>query len=123
MGEEQPAFAWLRYERYDSPGMLLYKAILEKGIDPALKDAKPLDEGDMNSLGYRLLGAKKVKEAIRIFELNAAAFPNSANAWDSLAEAYMNGGKELAIGYYRKSLELNPDNTNARETLKRLEAK
>lgn len=126
MGEIQPAFAWIHYERYDSPGMKLYGAILDKGIDEALRqyrEGQPLEEGAMNDLGYRLVGAKKFPEAIRIFELNAAAFPKSANAWDSLAEAYMNGGKELAIAYYRKSLELNPANSNAAEMLKRLEGK
>jgi CubicO group peptidase (beta-lactamase class C family) len=126
MGESQPAFNWVHYERYDSPRMQLYRAILEKGIDEALKQyvaAAPIEEGPMNGLGYQLLAAKKVKEAIRIFELNAAAYPKSSNTWDSLAEAYMIGGKELAIEYYRKSLELNPDNSNAAEMLKKLEAK
>jgi CubicO group peptidase (beta-lactamase class C family) len=123
MGEDQPAFDWIHYERYDSPRMQLYSAILKRGIDEALKDYKPLDEGSMNNLGYQLLAARKFKEAIRIFELNAAAFPNSGNTWDSLAEAYTIGGKELAIAYYRKSLVLNPDNANAVEMLKKLEAK
>jgi len=48
--------------------------------------------------------------------------PQSANAHDSLGEAYMiNGNKELAIKNYKKSLELNPDNTNAKEMLNKLE--
>jgi Tfp pilus assembly protein PilF len=34
-----------------------------------------------------------------------------------------NGDKELAIVNYQKSLDLNPNNTNAIETLKRLRAK
>lgn len=126
MNESQPAFNWVHYERYDSPRMQLYRAILEKGIDEALKQyaaGPPIEEGPMNSLGYQFLAAKKIKEAIRIFELNVTAFPKSANAWDSLAEAYMIGGKELAIEYYRKSLELNPENSNAVEMLKKLEAK
>jgi tetratricopeptide (TPR) repeat protein len=125
MNEKQPAFDWVHYERYDSAWMHLYRTIREKGIDEALKQyqAGPrMEEGPMNNLGYQLLGAKKVKEAIRIFELNAAAFPKSANVWDSLAEAYMTGGKELAVQYYRKSLELNPENSNAVEMLKKLEA-
>jgi tetratricopeptide (TPR) repeat protein len=113
----------IHYERYDSPRMQLYAAILEHGIDQALKQSKPLEESPMNNLGYQLMAAKKFKEAIRVFELNAVAFPKSANAWDSLAEAYMTGGKELAITYYRKSLELDPNNTNAVEVLKKLEAK
>ena len=126
LGEKQPAFDWVHYERYDSPRMRLYRTILENGIDEALKQyaAGPRFEEDaMNNLGYQLLAAKKLKEAIRIFELNVEAYPKSSNAWDSLAEAYMIAGKDLAIQYYRKSLELNPDNTNAVEMLKKLEAR
>jgi hypothetical protein len=52
-----------------------------------------------------------------------AAFPKSANAWDSLAGACMIGGRELAIAYYRTSPELNPQNSDAVEALKKLEAK
>jgi Flp pilus assembly protein TadD len=77
----------------------------------------------MNSLGLRLLRTKKLKEAVRVLDLNVTAFPKSANVWDSLAEAYMIGGKELAIAYYKKSLELNPNNPGAVENLKKLEAK
>jgi len=69
------------------------------------------------------MARKKFKEALRIFELNAAAYPKSSNAWDSLAEAYMVAGKELAIQYYRKSLELDAENSNASDMLKKLDAK
>jgi CubicO group peptidase (beta-lactamase class C family) len=123
LGETQPAFDWIHYERYDSPRMQLQEAILNKGIDEALQNYQPLEEDSMNSLGYQLLAHKKFKEALRIFELNAAANPKSANAFDSLAEAYMIAGKELAIQYYRKSLEIDPDNSNASEMLKKLDAK
>jgi CubicO group peptidase (beta-lactamase class C family) len=124
--ESQPAFNWIHYERYDSPRMQLQQAILDKNIDEALKSyasGPPIEEDPMNMLGYQLLARKKFKEAMRIFELNAAAYPKSANAWDSLAEAYMIAGKELAIQYYRKSLELDPENSNASEMLKKLDAK
>jgi tetratricopeptide (TPR) repeat protein len=77
----------------------------------------------MNMLGYQLLARKKFKEALRIFELNAATYPKSANAWDSLAEAYMIAGKEVAVQYYRKSLELDSGNSNASDMLKKLDAK
>ncbi len=50
-----------------------------------------------------------------------SAFPKSANAFDSLGEAYLEAGnKDLAIENYKKSLLLNPDNKNAEEVLKRL---
>lgn len=126
MGETPAAFEWIHYERYDSPRMKLYHAILDSGIDEALKQYKagpPHNEDDMNRLGLRLLRTNKLKEAIRTLELNVEAFPKSANAWDSLAEAYMIGGRELAIMSYRKSLQLNPDNREGAENLKKLEAK
>jgi tetratricopeptide (TPR) repeat protein len=126
LGEAQPAFDWIHYERYDSPRMQLSRAILDKGIDEALKDypaGHAIEEEPMNMLGYQMLAAKKFKEALRIFELNAAAYPKSANVWDSLAEAYMISGKELAIQYYRKSLDLDPGNSNAAGMLKKLDAK
>ena len=126
MGETPIAFNWLHYEHYDSPRMKLYKSILDNGVGEALKayEKNPaLNEDEMNSVGLRLLRTKKLKEAVQILELNVTAFPKSANAWDSLAEAYMVGGKELAIAYYKKSLELNPNNPGAVENLKKLEAK
>jgi Flp pilus assembly protein TadD len=55
------------------------------------------------------------------FKLNVEFNPKSWNAYDSLAEAYMQAGeKELAIANYKKSLELNPGNTNATDALKKL---
>jgi len=64
-----------------------------------------------------------VKDAIEIFKLNVEMFPQGFNTYDSLGEAYMvNGDKQLAIQNYKKSLELNPKNTNAVEKLKKLEA-
>ena len=126
MGQTHTAFDWLHYEHYDSPRMKLYRSILDDGVDHALKayeKGPPLNEDEMNRLGLRLLRTRKLKEAIRTLELNVAAYPKSANAWDSLAGAYMIGGKELAIAYYKKSLELNPNNPSALETLKKLEAK
>jgi len=52
------------------------------------------------------------------------AYPQGFNTYDSLGEAYMISGiTELAIQNYKKSLELNPENTGAMEMLKRLENK
>jgi tetratricopeptide (TPR) repeat protein len=64
---------------------------------------------------------KKNAEAIEIFKLNLEMFSQSANVYDSLAEAYMaQNDKELSIANYKKSLELDPNNANARSRLARL---
>ncbi len=79
------------------------------------------EESEFNAMGYRLMGAGKLKEAIEVFKLNVEMYPNSANVYDSLGEAYMNkGDKNNAVKNYKKSLELNPNNDNAREMLKKL---
>ena len=81
----------------------------------------PFSETRMNILGYQYLQSGKMEEAIELFKLNVLAYPESANTYDSLGEAYMiNGDKELAIQNYNKSLELDPDNQNAAEKLKQL---
>jgi CubicO group peptidase (beta-lactamase class C family) len=127
IGGNQPVFAWINYEAYDSPARKLYKDIVARG-EQAITDYKErreagaLNESRMNRIGYQLLQAKKVKEAIEVFKLNVGDFPDSFNACDSLAEAYLtNGDKQLAIRYYRKSLELNPQNQNAVRMLKTID--
>ena len=56
-----------------------------------------------------------------VFEENVNLYPKSSNVYDSLAESYMNKREyELAIENYNKSLELNPNNTNATNMLKKL---
>ena len=82
-----------------------------------------IDEGTLNQLGYHLLMQKKMDEAIKVFELNVREYPNASNPYDSLGEAYMNAGqKDLAIKNYEKSVELNPNNKNGVEMLKKLKS-
>ena len=116
-----------------SAARMLGKLIIEKGLSEALKEFEAikenktdyqLAENDMNNLGYFFLQQGKVKEAIEVFKLNVAAFPESFNVYDSLGEAYMaDGDKENAIINYKKSLELNPNNINGKKILEKLEQK
>lgn len=78
-------------------------------------------ESECNSLGYYLMNNKRMNDAIQLFILNTEENPKSANAFDSLGEAYMDAGnKEMAINNYKKSLELNPLNTNAKQMIEKL---
>ncbi len=111
-------------------GRAIEHAMIEEGADAGaalyhdLKSELPpqaLPEIMLNSLGYRLMGTGRVEEAIAVFELNVEAYPAAFNTYDSLGEAYMtHGDTELAIRNYEKSLELNPENTNATDMLQRL---
>ena len=78
-------------------------------------------EANVNQVGYTLLQAERLKPAARVFELNTELFPEASNTWDSLGEAFMNLGEDAkAISCYEKSLELNPENTNAEEMIARI---
>jgi hypothetical protein len=78
-------------------------------------------ENDLNEWGYNLLSQNRNSEAVKVFEINALLNPTSANAYDSLGEVYLKmNNRELAILNYKKSLELNPKNENARKVLKQI---
>ncbi len=75
----------------------------------------------MNRFGYMLLQNKRIAEAIEIFKLNAADYPNSANVYDSLGDAYQAAGKkEEAIKTYEKALSIDPNYASSIAALKKL---
>lgn len=123
---DQP-FEYVKIHIYD----VLREVAENQGIDKAiahyhtLKSNAPayyiFNENELNILGYHFIYYENFSDAIQIFKLNVSEYPNSSNVYDSLGEAYMkNGQKKMAIQNYEKSLELNPDNNNAREKLKDL---
>ncbi|HZB46749.1 MAG TPA: tetratricopeptide repeat protein, partial [Pyrinomonadaceae bacterium] len=76
-------------------------------------------ENTLNNLGYRLLQQGKVKDAIELFKLNVASYPNSANTYDSLGDAYeADGQKELAIQMSEKALQVLATQTELSEDQK-----
>lgn len=105
----------------------IIETILSKGLENAkLKyNSKPsktdILENILNAKGYELLSQNKYDEAIGIFTMNVLAYPKSPNAFDSLGEAYLDKGNKLsAIKYYERSLELDPNNGNAKDILQEL---
>jgi tetratricopeptide (TPR) repeat protein len=85
------------------------------------KEEYDFSENLLNSLGYAYLSTDEMDKALAVFKLNIEAYPEGFNTYDSYAEALMKkGDKEGAIEYYKKSLELNPGNTNGINQLKKL---
>ena len=113
----------------------LVNAIAARGVEAAANTIRDLAatapdhelarEAILNRLGYQYLyfwGDGEV--AIALLRLAIELYPESANAHDSLGEAYLLAGEnELAAVNYRRSLELDPGNENARAALRRLEGR
>jgi dienelactone hydrolase len=78
--------------------------------------AKLFDEELVNVIGYEHLQEGDNKGAIEILKLNVSAFPNSANVYDSLSDAYLAGGqKDLARENAKKALQLLPTDSSLNE--------
>jgi hypothetical protein len=79
------------------------------------------EESTINRLGYALLQEKDPSSAVVLFKLNTKAYPDSANAWDSLGDGYeaTNAIQDARMAY-AQSLELNPDNEHAKGELVKL---
>jgi len=68
-------------------------------------------EALVNQVGYQLAGQGKMDEAIVAFKLNVERYPQSANVYDSLAEAYERSGKlDLARPNYERAVALGKEN-------------
>lgn len=108
----------------------IYQYISKNGIDDFVKNSDALLKENkygirgpmmLNRLGYDLINEKKLDWAVEIFKLNIRLFPNNPNGYDSLGEAYMlKGVKDLAIQNYKKVLEMDPENENAKKMLEKL---
>lgn len=59
--------------------------------------------------------------ALGCFQLNVSNYPGSFNAWQSLGGSFkVMGDKDSALKCFARSLELNPDNRDAAEQIRRL---
>lgn len=89
-----------------------------------LPDEHIVDQNILNSLGYNLIVERKFAEAINVLRLVAYAYPNSANAADSLADAYIAAGqKDLARQALQQALKLVPGDSSLDEESKKSMAK
>lgn len=110
------------YEDWQAPADLQSGAVLGglKGADAHYKKLSEkfgysivVPEGLINQLGYQSLFEGKSEEAIALFKANVERYPASANVYDSLAEAYEQGGRiDLAEPLYDKARILGQQNND-----------
>lgn len=103
----------------DQPGGANHAA--QKLAEARKHDPKAVlfSEVSVNIVGYEHLLAGDTKGAVEILKLNASAFPDSANVYDSLSDAYLaDGQKDLARDNAKKALELLASDTKDPEALR-----
>jgi len=89
---------------------------LKKAVDIEL-----LNQSAINQLGYDYLNQDNKLMAIAIFKTNVLVYPESADVYDSLGEAYLeNGNEQKAIQYYKKALEIDPNYATALRALEEI---
>jgi CubicO group peptidase (beta-lactamase class C family) len=136
IGDTCTPWEWEGYIPYyslekQSIGRRLYDIIKMKDVKEAMakyrlikssgSNAYLFAESELNGLAYQMIRENRIDDAFELFKLNVEEYPGSADVYDSLGEAYMiKGNKELAVANYKKSLELNPQNKNAADMLKKL---
>jgi CubicO group peptidase (beta-lactamase class C family) len=119
--------AWIGYDRYTAPALVLRRRIgrtlRASGAAAAIAEYRQLErdrtpgisEGLLNSAGYLLLTRGDVAGAILVFEENVRAYPTSANVYDSLGDAYLAAGRDVAArDAYARSVQIDPSNSHAR---------
>lgn len=95
-------------------GMDAVKSLLTK-ISSEQPVGTFVDANSFNAYGYDLLGQRQSKDAVVVFEIVAWAHPASANAQDSLADAYLAiGDKEKARKAVQRAIELVPTDSSIR---------
>lgn len=114
------AYEMLR--EWQKQGLLADENVNVRGLCGQLRPLLSYD-GELNTAGYVLLRRGDIKEAITIFRVNLNLYPQSANCFDSLGEAYLAGGyKEKAILAYEGALKLDPANEYVQKQLEKLKA-
>jgi dienelactone hydrolase len=75
-------------------------------------EASLFPEFIVNLLGYEHMQSEDIKGAVEILKLNAMAYPNSPNVYDSLSDAYLaDGQKDMALQNAKKTVELLANDT------------
>ncbi|MEX0287994.1 MAG: tetratricopeptide repeat protein [Flavobacteriaceae bacterium] len=106
---------------YNTPSMHLKNKAYAKALEGYLGIQKQdsnsvlINEREFNRLGYKFLRDSAYTDAIEVFKINVALYPDSDNVYDSLGEGYLKSGDSLqAYENYKKALELDNGNRRAK---------
>lgn len=81
-----------------------------------------INRANINRLGYHFIRKEQTNAAHDVLKVNTMLYPKNADVYDSYGEVCkLQGNIDLAILNYSKSLELDPQNNNAKEMLTELQ--
>jgi tetratricopeptide (TPR) repeat protein len=108
-------------DTFKTPSMHLEDKEYDKALEGYMAIKKQdstsifVEEREFNRLGYSFIRKEEYDDAIAVFKMNVALYPESDNVYDSLADAYLRSGDSLqAYTNYSKALELNSGNKRAK---------
>jgi CubicO group peptidase (beta-lactamase class C family) len=82
------------------------------------------DSNYLNAVGYDYIFNNQPEKAVQIFQLAISVDTKNANLYDSLGEAYFTiRDYKNALISFKKSLELNPNNVNAKDYINKINLK
>lgn len=121
---------------YEIPKKSIYQAIRKESVNDVNKAIKTYyllkenseneysfqNPSELNKLGYELLRLGKNNESIKILKLATKEFPEDANLFDSLGEAYYtNKQYDLALDSYNKAISLGGTKGNAEKMVEKIQ--
>lgn len=123
--EDTPEVKRVRYNKLPDSVQVPSTYLKNKEYDKALEGYLAIQKEDstnvfieehvFNRAGYNKLNEKKYEDAIGLFKINVALYPESDNVYDSLADAYARNGDSLeAYQNYKKALQYNTGNKRAK---------
>jgi C-terminal processing protease CtpA/Prc len=98
------------------------KAFVKAYMDAIHKTVTRKKCSIINKIGYEFLKENSIDEAIIVFQENTILFPEDANSWDSLGEAYFHKrDKKNALNAYKKAIALDPTSASVKKMIQKLE--
>ncbi len=78
----------------------------------------------INALGGRYLREDQSQRAVEVYKYFVSLYPKSSTGYFALGNSYFQSGQiDLAVLYLRKSLEFDPENTQAKKLLTEIKTK
>lgn len=93
----------------------------EEAVRLGWADWQPFSEAELKYLGYEEFLQGRSERAVGILKLVTEVYADSWDAWDRLGQALEGANRpEAAIAAFRRSLDLNPENSAGTQAIQRL---